>query len=727
MNLTQERTERVDVLLQAMSRDEKLLQLQVTFRMDAEENAAFARAGIGALFWPMSAAATNELQRVACTESAHGIPLLIGLDVIHGQRTIFPIPLAQACAFDPSVALLDGQVSGAEARSGGVNWAFSPMIDVSRDARWGRVCEGFGEDALLNSVYGAAKVRGFQGTALSSTSQVAACAKHFVAYGAAEGGRDYNTVDMSERRLRDAFLKPFHAAVEAGAASVMASFNTVSGVPVHANRHLLTEVLKAEWGFSGVVVGDADGVANLIAHGVASDRGDARRQSFAAGLDIEMGMDLDAAALVEDLTALDDERLDDAVRRVLNLKMALGLFDNPYVDEASELLEPSDATLEAAYSAAVRSAVLLRNDGTLPLRADTRRVLVTGPYAESTDHLGAWVQRWAEAPASLADVLGRKLQGADVTVIAGTGFFDSAAPDSSGIAAAASAADLVIVAVGEPSNLSGEAASRADIRLPGQQEALIHAIAESGTPFVVVVCSGRPLVVADWCHKPNAILQAWHLGSRAPEAIADLLLGTANPAGRLAMGFPRSVGQLPMHYDHENTGRPASSGGRLSPDSMDVTIDGPANVADHYTSKYRDLQLGPEFEFGHGLSYSTFEHDLHLASSDRVRLEDLKNGEQVRIDAIVRNTSATDGDEVLLVFIRDLVASAAQPVRRLVAFTRTAVAGGAAQPVQLEFGFDALSFWKDDGAGFRVEPGEFRVFAGPRPDALQEFALTVVA
>lgn len=718
-----EETGRVTRLLSSMSRADKLAQLQITFAMTPDALADLARGGIGALFWPMGADATNEVQRVAVEESAHGIPLLIGLDVIHGQRTIFPIPLAQACSFDPAVAAIDGRVSAREAASGGVNWTFAPMVDVSRDARWGRVCEGFGEDPLLTAVFGAAKVAGLQGSDLSAADAIAACAKHYVAYGAAEAGRDYNAVDLSERRLRDVYLPPFRHVVDRGCATVMASFNTVNGLPVHANRGLLTGVLKDEWGFGGVVVGDANGVGNLLPHGVAATQAEARVAAFGAGLDVEMGIGTDLTGLGADLANLPDDRLDDAVRRVLELKVALGLFDRPFTDAAAEILAPTPNHLEAARGAAERCAVLLKHGGVLPLPAGPLRMLLTGPYASGTDHLGAWVQHFGAAAGSLADALRAACPDAHLTVLPGA---DPYAPNPDlqrAAAAAASEADLVLVAVGEPSDLSGEASSRADLRLPGDQEALIHAIADTGVPFAVLLVNGRPLVVADWIDRATDVLECWHLGTEAPAAIAALVTGAANPGGRLAMGFPRSVGQLPMTYAAENTGRPASQGGQFSPKEFDMGLDGPANLQEFFTSKYRDLELGPEFAFGHGLSYSTFEHGTPTLTPAALTARDLAAGARVRVSVEVTNASALAGDEVVQVFVRDVVASLAQPVRRLAAFARVPVPAGATVPVELDFGFDELAFWRD--GGFVVEPGAFEVLVGPRPDALATLDLTV--
>ncbi|WP_243075310.1 glycoside hydrolase family 3 N-terminal domain-containing protein [Microbacterium sp. SS28] len=710
-------THRVHALLAAMTPAEKLGQLQIVFRPSSTDAAQLIREGIGSVFWPRSAAATNALQRVAVEETRLGIPVLVGLDVIHGQRTIAPVPLAQAAAFDPPLVRELAALAAAEARSGGVTWTFSPMVDVSRDPRWGRVVEGFGEDVHLTAVLGSAMVRGYQGTDLSAPDAIAATAKHYVAYGQPEGGRDYNTVDVSEHRLRNVYLEPFRAVVAEGAASVMAAFNTVAGRPVHANRHLLTEVLKDEWGFAGIVVGDADGVRNLLPHGVAEDLAHAVAQAFGAGLDVEMGgapRDLDPA----DLERIDPARLDDAVARVLALKEALGLFDDPYVDPARERIEPTDAARALVRRAAARSCVLLKNDGTLPLRAPAR-ILLTGPYAESTDHLGAWTQSFGAHAGSIADELRGRLPDAEVSVVPGLGFLDD---DASGIADAVAAAhecDLVLVLAGEPSALSGEAASRSDLRLPGRQEQLIRAIAGTGIPFGVVLETGRPLVVADWIDEAPAVLVAWHGGTEAATAIVDVLFGDEDPAGRLPMSWPRSVGQIPIHYAHERTGRPASTGGTLTTETADVGLDGPGNVHEKYTSKYLDLGLGPQFAFGHGSGYATFAHGEPRLSGSEVSPD-----ETVSLSIDVTNTSARRGEEVVQVYVEDVVASIAPPVRRLVAFERRTLDPGETTVFAFGLGREALGFWAADAA-FIVEPGLFRLHVGPTLTSTQAVELRV--
>ena len=720
-----DRSARVRRLLAEMTDAEKLGQLQIVFRPRLEEAAELVRRGLGSVFWPPSAGATNSLQRVAVEESRLGIPVLVGLDVVHGQRTIAPVPLAQAASFDPALVEELAALAAAEARSGGVTWTFSPMADISFDPRWGRVVEGFGEDVHLTSVMTRSMVRGYQGDDLSSPARIAATAKHFVAYGAPEGGRDYGGVDASDHRLRNIHLEPFRAAVDEGVASVMASFNTVAGIPMHANRRLLTGVLKDEWGFDGIVVGDAEGVRNLVAHRVAEDEADAVRLAYDAGLDIEMGGapgDLDDAARAR----LDPARLDDAVARVLSLKESLGLFENPYVDEHAEITEPSAASRRLVRRAAARASVVLRNDGTLPL-ASPRRVLLTGPYAESTDHLGAWTQYFGARAGSIADELRARLPDAKIDVAQGVDFLSD---DVSGIPAvldAARSADLIVVCAGEPSALSGEAASRSDLRLPGRQAELIRAVAGIGIPFVVVLETGRPLVVADWIDHAPSVLVAWHGGTETPAAIVDVLLGDEDPAGRLPMTWPRSVGQVPIHYAHESTGRPATTGGTLTVEETDVAVQGPDNVKDKYTSKYLDLDLGPQFPFGHGSGYAVFAHARPGLSRGDVPLAKIDSGATVALSVDVTNTSGRSGDEVVQVYVEDVVASVAPPVRRLVAFERRTLAPGESTVFSFALGRAQLGFWTTDAAtpAFTVEPGLFRLHVGPTLERTQAVELRV--
>ncbi|GAB2845015.1 glycoside hydrolase family 3 N-terminal domain-containing protein [Microbacterium insulae] len=716
-----DRSARVSRLLADMTPREKLGQLQIVFRPRLDDAARLVRDGIGSVFWPRSAAAVNRLQRVAVTETRLGIPLLVGLDVIHGQRTIAPVPLAQAASFDPRLVEELARLAASEARSGGVTWTFSPMVDVSFDPRWGRVVEGFGEDVHLTSIMGRAMVRGYQGSDLSLPGTIAATAKHFVAYGQPEGGRDYNTVDVSEHRLRNIHLEPFRAVVDEGAASVMAAFNTVAGRPMHANSRLLTGTLKDEWGFGGVIVGDADGVRNLLPHGVAEDLADAVTQAFHAGIDIEMGgapSDLDDAAL----TRIDSARIDDAVARVLTLKERLGLFERPYVHEQDERTGPTAEARSLVRRAAARSSVLLENDGTLPL-GRRGRILLTGPYATSTDHLGAWTQSFGAEAGSIAAALSER--GIDAEVVPGVDFLDDDPGGIDEVVAAAAHCDVAVVVVGEPSALSGEAASRSDLRLPGRQTELIRAVAGAGIPFVVVVVAGRPLVVGDWAELAGSLVVVWHGGTEAAAAIVDVLLGDEDPAGRLPMSWPRSVGQVPVYYAHENTGRPATRGGTLSAEAEDVGLHGPDKVHEKYTSKYLDLDLGPQFAFGRGSSYATFDHSIPRLSASGVSLADLGAGVTVTLEIDVTNTASRSGDEVLQVFVQDLVATVAQPVRRLIAFARRTLAPGETATLAFEIGRDELHFWDASSARFVVEPGLFRLHVGSTLAATQHVEFRV--
>ncbi|MDP9884538.1 beta-glucosidase [Sinomonas atrocyanea] len=704
----------IEDLLSRMSWEQKLGQLQIVWRKDPAEQRALVKGGLGAVFWPPSAAATNELQRIAVEETELGIPLLIALDVVHGQFTIFPTPLAQAASFDPEVARSDARASAEEARAAGVNWTFSPMVDVTRDPRWGRVVEGFGEDVFLASGLAAAKVAGYQGSGLAEETTVASCLKHFVAYGAAEAGRDYNTTDISERRLRETYLETFRVGVEQGAASVMAAFNSLNGRPMHANRRLLTGVLKEEWGFDGLVVGDADGVAQLVDHGVAADEREAIRLAIEAGVDVVMGgtllVDAEGTPLLSP-GELSQERVDDAVRRVLRLKERLGLFDRPFVDESREATAATAERRATARGAAERCIVLLKND---PGRGRERlplpprgRILLAGPYARSLDHLGAWVQRFATpVAAGLADALAAELPGVDWDVAEGADFFD---PSEEAVAEAverAREADLVVLAVGEPSRISGEASSRSDIALPGAQSRLIQAVAATGVPVVVVLVTGRPLVVEDWIDRVDSVLCTWHLGLEAPAAIAAALSGRVNPGGRVPMTFPRAVGQIPIYHDHERTGRPPQLDGMVLPDEQ-AEFAGPNNTFDYYTSKFIDLPLGPRFDFGHGLSYTTFELSDLTVSPDRLREQDDGAG-TAEVSVTVRNTGTVDGDDVVLLFVTDAVASVAQPVRRLRGYRRVALPAGGSARLSFTLAVDDLCFWAD-GTHRITEPGEFSI------------------
>ncbi|QDQ14863.1 beta-glucosidase BglX [Streptomyces spectabilis] len=712
----------VEELLDRMTVEEKLGQLQQLAwawdtgpggggTKDAEDAARAGR--LGSVLSVFGAKSTNALQRIAVEESRLGIPLLFGLDVIHGFWTTFPIPLAQAASFDPEVTRTDAEVSAREARAHGVHWTFSPMMDVTHEPRWGRIAESCGEDPYLTAEFAAAKVKGYQGRDLRAKDRVAACAKHFVAYGGAEGGRDYNTVDVSESRLRNLYLPPFKAALDAGAATVMASFNTISGVPAHGNAHTLTDVLRKEWGFDGFVVSDWTGVQELVAHGFAEDGAAAARLALTAGVDMEMvstTLREHGKQLLRE-GRISEQRLDEAVARILGLKFALGLFDDPYVDEAAAVDGPTPATRKAARSTAARSVVLLKNDrAALPLKKSVASLAVVGPFADSDDLLGTWVVPAAAKKypsVKVLDAVRRAAPGAKVTYALGV---DAEGEDTGGIpeaVAAARAADVTVVVVGEPPALSGEAAARADIGLPGAQEKLIEAVAATGKPFVVVLVNGRPLTVGGWLESAPAVLEAWHPGLEAGNAIADVLFGAVNPGGKLPVSFPRAVGQIPVHYNHESTGRPYAADNK-------------------YTSKYLDLPPDPQFAFGHGLSYTTFAIGEPRLSRTGIPARALRAGDTVEVSVTVANTGAREGDEVVQLYVHDLAASVAQPVRRLRGFRRVTLAAGASRTVRFRLGADDLGFWTNDPRGeFLVEEGAFDVYVGNSSTAKSKRRLTV--
>lgn len=702
-------------LLSRMTVGEKLGQLQqLTWTGgtgpgggQTEEVERAARAGLlGSVLNLHGAAHTNTLQRMAVEESRLGIPLVFGLDVIHGFWTTFPIPLAQASSFDPEVAVRDAEVSAKEARSNGIRWTFAPMMDVTHEPRWGRIAESCGEDPHLNAVLAVAKTRAYQGDDLAADDRLAACAKHFVAYGGAEGGRDYNTVDVSEQRLRNLYLPPFKAAVDAGVATVMAAFNTVSGVPAHGNPHTMTGILKEEWGFGGVVVSDYTGVEELIAHGYAADGADAARLALTAGLDMEMVSTHIAghgARLLAD-GLITEERLDDAVARVLALKFALGLFDDPYTDESAAVDEPTPTARAAARYTAARSMVLLKNDGgALPLdAAASGTIAVAGPFADHTDLHGTWAgpgcRRFPSV--SLLDAVRAAAPAATVTHAGG---------GAEAVAAAARAADVTILAVGEEPGLSGEAAVRADIALPEGQAELIAAVAATGKPFVVVLLNGRPLTIGDWVDGVPAILEAWHPGIEAGHAIADVLFGAVTPGGKLPVSFPRAVGQIPVYYNRENTGRPHDPGSD-----------------EKYVSRYLDLADGPQFVFGHGLSYTTFTTGEPRLGRPVVSVGELDDGTRIDVRVTVTNTGERTGDEVVQLYVHDPVASIAQPVRRLRGFERVTLAPGESRELAFTLGADDLGFWTNDQNGrYVIEPGAIDVYAGTSSRAEPRATLTV--
>lgn len=669
---------------------------------------------VGSIFGSSDVRLINHCQQVAVKESRLGIPLIVGNDVIHGLRTAFPIPLAESCTWNPILLRRAARIAAEEASVTGTDWIFAPMVDVARDPRWGRIAEGSGEDPFLGAALARARVEGFQDGDLLSGRQIVACPKHYVAYGAAEAGRDYNTVDMSERTLREIYLPPFKAAFDAGAGSVMTSFNEIGGLPSTCNPFLLRDILRDEWNWQGVVVSDYEAVSDLIQHGVAADLKEATRLSMLAGLDMDM-MSGGYATYLEELVnegAVRMEVLDQAVRRVLLLKDQLDLFEKPFIDEAlAEGIVLRDEFRSVALQVAQESMVLLKNDGPLlPLTPGRQRIALIGPLADNQrDLLGTWAIH--SRPEDVETVLEgvRACVGESDALIyrPGCSFDDDDATDFSDAVTAAREADVAILVVGESADLSGEAHSRAHLGLPGRQEELVDAIAETGTPIVAVVMSGRPLVIPEVVERVDALLAAWHGGIRAGRAVADILFGTANPSGKLTAGWPRTEGQIPLYYAQKNTGRPAASAGTKQ-------------FTESFKSTYLDEPNSPLFPFGFGLSYTTFTYrDL------RIERETLGLNDDLVVRAVVQNTGPRTGDEIVQLYIRDLVGSVTRPLRELKGFQRVTLDPDEAQTVRFDVPVSSLGFVGRD-MQYVVEPGDFKVWVGPHSGARLEGAFTVV-
>jgi beta-glucosidase len=710
--------ERVDSVLALMTPLEKIGQLNQysggwdtgTKTTGSEINKKeFLREGkIGSLLNVIGTKETRDIQKVAVEESRLKIPLLFGLDVIHGFKTTFPIPLAESCSWDPELARKTDAFAAAEAASSGIHWTFAPMVDIARDPRWGRIAEGSGEDPYLGSLFAAARVRGFQGD-LSSNKNIAACVKHFAAYGAAEGGRDYNTVDISERTLREIYLKPFKAAVDAGVATIMCSFNEISGVPSSANRFLLTKILRDEWKFRGFVVSDWNSIGELVPHGIASDPKDAAKLAINAGVD----MDMQANAYITSLPGLIDEgkvsisTIDESVRRILRLKFQLGLFDNPYkycdsVREKNTVL--SREMLEASLEAAKESAVLLKNENNLlPLKKGLKRIAVIGPLADSRrDPLGPWHQQGQpQLVVTLVEGIKNKLgSNSEVIFEEGCKITDTSRAGFSNAVAAAMKSDVAILCLGESSRMSGEAGSSASLNLPGVQEELAKKIINTGKPVVIVLMNGRPLTIEWLSQNANAILEAWFLGTESGNAIADILFGDYNPGGKLTVTFPRITGQIPVYYNHKNTGRPYKSG-------------------DRFTSNYQDIKNGPLYPFGYGLSYTEFKYSNLSVSPGKIKM-----GDPVHVSVEVKNTGFFEGVEIVQLYLRDITGSVTRPVKELKDFTRVKLMPGETKKVEFEIGPEKLKFYNIN-MNYSIEPGKFNIYLGTNSEDVLEGSFTV--
>jgi beta-glucosidase len=696
----------IDSLIAVMTIEEKAGQLnQYTAQwvttagggaLGTDQATEIRQGRVGSLLNLLGAEATRSAQRIAVEESRLKIPLIFGYDVIHGYRTIFPIPLAEASSWDPSAVELSARVAATEAAAAGIHWTFAPMVDIARDPRWGRIAEGSGEDPYLGAVMATARVRGFQGDGPGTATSVVACAKHFAAYGGAEGGRDYNTVDISERTLRETFLPPFEAAVRAGAGTLMASFNEIGGVPSTANRHLLTEILRGEWKFDGFVVSDWNSVGELRVHGIADTPADAALAGLTAGTE----MDMEGRCYVDGIPLLVREGklpmpvVDEAVRRVLRIKMRAGLFDDPYrscdaAREKAAILAPAHRA--SAREVARKSIVLLRNErSVLPLLKTLRSIAVIGPLADSgTDCLGPWAGagRGEDAVTLLAGIKAAVSPQTKVVYEKGCDVTGSSTAGFAAAVAAARSAGAVILVLGESASMSGEAKSRSSLDLPGVQQQLLETIHAVGKPTVLILMNGRPLAIPWAAERVDAILETWFLGVEMGNAVADVLFGDVSPGGKLPVSFPRTVGQIPIHYNHKTTGRPP----------QDTVL---------WTSKYIDLPSTPLYALGHGLSYTAFEY-----SALRLSETTFPSSDTLTVSVTVKNTGSRSGDEVVQLYIQDVLASITRPVRELRGFKRVTLEPGRSTTVSFPLTRDALAFYGPDMKKI-VEPGVFRVFVG---------------
>jgi len=693
---------RINALLARMTLEEKLGQLQ---QLDGhadgrykDEHPDLVRRGLlGSTLNVRGVQQTNTLQRIAVTETRLKIPLIFGFDVIHGYRTVFPIPLGEASSWDRAAVERAAYIAAKESRAAGVHWTFAPMVDIARDPRWGRIAEGSGEDPFLGEEMARARVRGFQGADYSANDRVVACAKHWVAYGAAEAGRDYNTTDMSEVSLREVYLPPFKAAVDAGVGTLMSAFNDLNGVPASANPFTLTQILRREWKFDGFVVSDYESVRELMNHRLAGTEAEAARAAVNAGVDMEMVSRLynrHGAQLVRE-GKVSLATINEAVRRILRIKFRLGLFENPYADEARERAALLNAEHVAdARRIAARSFVLLKNEReTLPIKTGGRgelKIAVVGPLADSRkDVIGNWSGdgRPEDAVTVLAGVRARVgqngrvtyAQGCDVPCESNEGFIEAVRR--------ARDADFTILVVGESADMSGEAASRSSLDLPGLQAELVQAIHAAGKPYAVVLMNGRPLTINWVAENSPAILETWFAGTQAGNAVADVLFGDVNPGGKLPATFPRNVGQIPIYYNAKTTGRPPDPNNR-------------------YTSKYLDVPVTPLYPFGFGLSYTQFRISNLQLSARAIPA----NG-RLTASVEVENTGRRAGDEVVQLYIQDVVSSRTRAVRELKGFERVTLGPGEKRRVEFTLAPEHLGFY-NSGMRFVVEPGAFKVFVG---------------
>ncbi len=697
---------RIDSLLSLMTLEEKCGQLtQISAGRSAdkdryltdEQNEEVRKGLVGSVLNLTGAVAVTNVQKVAVMESRLHIPLIFGLDVIHGFRTILPVPLAEASTWSPELVEQSARLAATEASAAGIQWTFGPMVDIARDPRWGRIVEGSGEDPYLGSVMAAARVRGFQGNDVKDPASILACAKHFAAYGAADAGREYNTVDLSERTLREIYLPPFQSAVEAGVGSVMSSFNEIAGGPSSANPFLLAEVLRHDWKFNGFVVSDWTAIEELQKHGVAGSRADAGRLAITAGVDMDMvsGIYQQELPVLVKGSKVREDVVNEAVRNVLRAKCKLGLFEEPDHGASPERegrVILSKEHLQTALEIARRSIVLLKNDTSLlPISRDIKTLAVIGPLADDReDPLGPWhANGRSEDVVTVLEGIKRHVSPQTTVLYArGCGIRDGGQKDRSEALAMAKRADVVVMVLGESEDMSGEAASRSNLDIPGVQEEVLKQIIGTHTPIVLVLMNGRPLTIPwEAAHVP-AILETWFLGVQAGNAIADVLFGDANPSGKLPVTFPRSVGQIPLYYSHKNTGRPMAS------------------EEEKYTSRYIDAPNSPLFPFGYGLSYTTFSYSNLAVDKPTIGMND-----SVEVSVQVTNSGNVGGEEVVQCYVQDIVASVTRPVKELKAFRRIMLTSGETKRVSFSIHTPQLALYNVKMERV-VEPGVFKVFVG---------------
>lgn len=702
-NLKNDHRERfIDSLMKLMTIEEKIGQMTLftsdwdvtgpTMRSNYKEDIRSGK--VGSIFNAFTVKYVRELQRIAVEETRMHIPLLFGYDVIHGHRTIFPIPLGESCSWDLEALEQSARIAAIEASAEGINWTFAPMVDIARDARWGRITEGAGEDTYLGVQIAKARVKGFQGTDLADSNTIVACAKHYAAYGAAQAGRDYHTVDISQQTLRDVYLPPFKACVDAGVGTFMTSFNEINGVPSSGSPFLLRKVLHDEWKFPGFVVTDYTSINEMVPHGFSADEKQAGEQALNAGVDMDMQGAVYYKYLKQSLEEgkVKMEDIDQAVRRILRIKYDLGLFADPYryLSESREKNSiMTSAHMDAARNAVRKSCVLLKNESNiLPLKNETRIALI-GPLAERrTDMIGSWS---AAGDGNKAVSLLEGMQartGTNVTYARGCNINDDTTKYFAQALAAARSADVVVLVLGESKEMSGEAASRSDITLPGVQKQLFEEIVKTGKPVVVVLMNGRPLAIPELDAKAAAILEAWFGGTMAGHGVTDVLYGDYNPSGKLTVTFPRSVGQIPLYYNMKNTGRPF-------------------DASNKYTSKYLDIPNTPLYPFGYGLSYTTFEYSNLQLDKPVFTFSD-----SLKVSATITNTGAREGEEIVQLYVHDLVGSVTRPVKELKGFQKILLKAGESKTVTFVLRADDLKFTNSQLVT-QAEAGKFEVYVAP--------------